>query len=118
MAAGPTAEQLRFRADPEANTIAWLVWHLTRIQDDHVAEVAGTEQVWTSQGWAARFGVPFDPRDTGYGHRSDEVGAVRVESGSCWWATTTPSTSGPSATWNGSATPTSTGSWTGPGTRR
>lgn len=81
VAAGLTAEQLRFRADPEANTIAWLVWHLTRIQDDHVAEVAGTEQVWTSQGWAARFGVPFDPRDTGYGHRSDEVGAVRVESG-------------------------------------
>ena len=78
---GLTAEQLRFRVDPEANSIAWLVWHLTRIQDDHVAEVAGTEQVWTSQGWVERFGLPFDPRDTGYGHRPADVAAVQVDSG-------------------------------------
>jgi uncharacterized damage-inducible protein DinB len=78
---GLTAEQLAFRVAPEANSIAWLVWHLTRIQDDHLAEVAGSEQVWTAQGWVERFGLPFDPRDTGYGHRADEVAAVRVESG-------------------------------------
>ena len=78
---GLTPEQLAFRVDPEANSIAWLVWHLTRIQDDHVADVAGAEQVWTSQGWAERFGLPFDPRATGYGHRADEVAAVQVESG-------------------------------------
>jgi Protein of unknown function (DUF664) len=75
---GLTPEQLSFRLDPETNSIAWLVWHLTRIQDDHVAGVAGAEQVWTSQGWVERFGLPFDPRDTGYGHRADEVAAVRV----------------------------------------
>jgi hypothetical protein len=75
---GLTTEQLAFRLDPETNSIAWLVWHLTRIQDDHVAGVAGAEQVWTSQGWVERFGLPFDPRDTGYGHRADEVAAVRV----------------------------------------
>ena len=74
-------EQLTFRVDPEANSIAWLVWHLTRIQDDHLADVAGAEQVWTSQGWAERFGLPFDSRDTGYGHRAEEVAAVRVGSG-------------------------------------
>ena len=78
---GLTPEQLAFRVDPEANSMAWLVWHLTRIQDDHLADAAGAEQVWTSQGWAARFGLPFDPRDTGYGHRADEVAAVRVSSG-------------------------------------
>ena len=78
---GLTPEQLAFRVDPEANAIAWLVWHLTRIQDDHVAGVAGAEQVWTSQGWAERFGLPFDPRDTGYGHRPADVAAVRVGSG-------------------------------------
>ncbi|HEV3495634.1 MAG TPA: DUF664 domain-containing protein [Actinomycetes bacterium] len=78
---GLTTEQLAFRVDPGANSIAWLVWHLTRIQDDHVAHVARTEQVWTSQGWVERFGLPFDPRDTGYGHRADEVAAVRVGSG-------------------------------------
>jgi hypothetical protein len=77
---GLTPEQLAYRVDPEANSIAWLVWHLTRIQDDHVAEVAQAEQVWTSQGWAQRFGLPHDPLDTGYGYRPDQVAAVRVES--------------------------------------
>ncbi|HEX6468387.1 MAG TPA: DUF664 domain-containing protein [Streptosporangiaceae bacterium] len=77
---GLTPGQLAYRVDGRANSIAWLVWHLTRVQDDHVADVAGTAQVWTS-GWAERFGLPFDPADTGYGHGGDEVAAVRVESG-------------------------------------
>jgi hypothetical protein len=61
-----------------SNSIAWLVWHLTRVQDDHVAEVAGTEQVWTSKGYAERFGLPFDPAATGWGHTDDEVAAVKA----------------------------------------
>jgi Protein of unknown function (DUF664) len=75
---GLEPEELAFRVDPEANSIAWLVWHLTRIQDDHLADAFQAEQVWTSQGWAHRFGLPFDPRDTGYGHGADEVAAVRA----------------------------------------
>ena len=78
---GLTPEQLAARLDAEANSIAWLVWHLTRIQDDHVAAVARLEQVWTAQGWQPRFGLPFEPSDTGYGHRADDVAACRVESG-------------------------------------
>jgi hypothetical protein len=78
---GLTAEQLAFRVDPEANSIAWLVWHLTRIQDDHLADAFGADQVWTAQGWVERFGLPFDPLATGYGHRAADVAAVRVESG-------------------------------------
>ena len=78
---GLTSDQLSFRLDRHANSIAWLVWHLTRIQDDHVADVAALEQVWTSGGWADRFALPLDPSDTGYGHASDEVSAVRVEAG-------------------------------------
>jgi uncharacterized damage-inducible protein DinB len=74
-------EQLAARLDDDANSIAWLVWHLTRIQDDHVADVAGIEQVWTSQGWMERLGLPFDARATGYGHSTDDVAAVRVDSG-------------------------------------
>ena len=75
---GLTADQLSHRADAEANSIAWLVWHLTRVQDDHIADAAGIEQVWTAQGWADRFGLPFDVTDTGYGHGSPDVAAVRV----------------------------------------
>jgi uncharacterized damage-inducible protein DinB len=77
--AGLTAEQLGARLDPGANSIAWLVWHLTRVQDDHIAEVAGTEQVWTGQDWLSRFGLPFPAGDTGYGHRAADVEAVRVD---------------------------------------
>jgi Protein of unknown function (DUF664) len=73
-----TPEQLGARLDADANTIAWLVWHLTRIQDDHVADAAGVEQVWTSGGWVARFGLPFEPSETGYGHRARDVAAVQV----------------------------------------
>ncbi|WP_291051761.1 DUF664 domain-containing protein [Herbiconiux sp.] len=73
---GLTAEQLSARLDPEANTIAWLVWHLTRVQDDHVAEVAGGEQVWNAGGWEQRFGLPFAPDATGYGQSPAEVAQV------------------------------------------
>jgi uncharacterized damage-inducible protein DinB len=78
---GLTPEQLSARLDPDANSIAWLVWHLTRIQDDHVAGVAQTEQVWTSDDWTDRFGLPFEPWATGYGHSSADVAAVTVDAG-------------------------------------
>ena len=74
-----TKDQLAFRVDGEANSIAWLVWHLTRIQDDHIAGVSGAGQVWTSRGWADRFGLPFGRQAHGYGHSSEEVAAVQVE---------------------------------------
>lgn len=78
---GLTAEQLAFRPDAAANSIGWLVWHLTRITDDHLAAVAGTEQVWTALGWAGRFGLPFDAAATGYGQGPGDVAAVQVDSG-------------------------------------
>jgi hypothetical protein len=77
---GLTPEQLAFRVDGAANSIAWLVWHLTRVMDDHLADAAGMDQVWMAQGWASRFGLPFEAADTGYGHRSHEVAAVTVAS--------------------------------------
>jgi uncharacterized damage-inducible protein DinB len=77
---GLSPEDLAARPAPGANPIGWLAWHLLRVQDDHVADVAGTEQVWTAQGWADRFGLPLDPGATGYGMSTDEVDAVRVPS--------------------------------------
>lgn len=78
---GLSADQLAYRPQPEANSIGWLIWHLTRVQDDHVADVAGTEQSWLTDGWAGRFGLPFDDRATGWSHTSEEVGAFRVAEG-------------------------------------
>lgn len=73
---GLTPDQLMARLDNEANSIAWLVWHLSRIQDDHVADVAGNPQVWTASGWAQRWGLPLDIADTGYGHSAQQVAVV------------------------------------------
>jgi hypothetical protein len=73
---GLTPEQLTARLDAEANSIAWLVWHLSRIADDHVSEVAGRPQVWTSDGWERRWGLPLEPADTGFGHTGQQVAAV------------------------------------------
>jgi hypothetical protein len=77
--AGLSADQAAYRPATDANSIAWLVWHLTRIEDDHVAHLAGIEQVWTEQGWRERFDFPFDTGATGYGHSSADVAAVRVD---------------------------------------
>ncbi|MFI9383794.1 DUF664 domain-containing protein [Kutzneria sp. NPDC052558] len=76
---GLTVEQLAWRAAPEANSIGWLVWHLTRVQDDHVSEVAGVPQTWTEDGWAGRFALPFSDDAIGYGQNSDEVAQVRPD---------------------------------------
>ncbi|MFJ5549208.1 DinB family protein [Streptomyces sp. NPDC093225] len=79
-AEGLGAEELNARVDPGANSITWLLWHLTRIQDDHVADVAGQEQVWTADGWYDRFGLSVSRGATGYGQTAHQVGQVRVES--------------------------------------
>jgi uncharacterized damage-inducible protein DinB len=78
---GLTVDDLANRVDDDANSIAWLLWHLTRVQDDHIAEVAGGEQLWTSDGWADRFGLPFSADETGYGQSSSDVGEVNGVSG-------------------------------------
>ena len=75
---GLDEDRLAFRPDPDANSVAWLTWHLTRVQDDHVAGVAGGEQLWTVGGWVERFGLPFDVGAIGYGQTSQEVGRVRA----------------------------------------
>jgi hypothetical protein len=77
---GLTPEDLRWAPGPMANPIGWLVWHLTRVQDSHVAELLDSKQVYLSGPWAARFGLAPDPDDTGYEHSIEEVATVRPES--------------------------------------
>jgi Protein of unknown function (DUF664) len=73
---GLTPEQLAYRVDADANPVSWLVWHLTRVQDDHVAAAFGATQVWSSGSWATRFGLPAGMMDHGYGHTSTQVARV------------------------------------------
>lgn len=77
---GIDARTLTERLDPRANTVAWLIWHLTRVQDNHVSDAAGQEQVWLRDGWVERFDLPLDRRDTGYGAGAEQVASVRASS--------------------------------------
>ncbi len=76
-----TDEQLYDRLSADANSIAWLVWHLSRWQDYMSASVSGDRQVWLSQGWAERFALPRDlPNEaTGVGDSMEQVAAFRVD---------------------------------------
>ncbi|MFF4351073.1 DinB family protein [Streptomyces sp. NPDC001530] len=78
---GLAPDELNARPAEAANSISWLIWHLTRIQDDHVADAAGLDQVWLAQGWEKRFGLDLRRGDTGYGHTPAKVAKVQVESG-------------------------------------
>lgn len=74
---GLTDETAWWRPDPGANSIGWLLWHLTRVQDDSVvAGLAGGDQIWA--GFRDEAALPLDPDDTGYGHSTDQVAQVRV----------------------------------------
>lgn len=82
VAEGLDQSALLWRPDADANPIGWLLWHLTRVQDDHLAEIGAREQVWHEEGWHARFGLEAGDDDIGYGHTSDQVARIRPESAS------------------------------------
>jgi hypothetical protein len=73
-------EQLLMQPGGDANPIAWLIWHLARVQDAELAGLVGDRQLWQDGDWASRFGLEPDPHNHGYGHTADEVRAVRPES--------------------------------------
>jgi len=76
-----TPDELAFRVNGNTNSIAWLIWHLSRVTDDHLSDAASREQVWIGNGWAEKFALPFPPDATGYGFGGDDVAAVKVKSG-------------------------------------
>ncbi|MDT5116536.1 MAG: hypothetical protein QOE30_2275, partial [Mycobacterium sp.] len=75
---GLTDELSNYRPAPDANTIAWLIWHSARGQDMQLAQVAGVEEVWTRDGWVDRFALDLPRRDIGYGHSAADVAKVRA----------------------------------------
>ncbi|MEZ5239801.1 MAG: DinB family protein [Microthrixaceae bacterium] len=59
------------------NSIGWLVWHCARLQDHHISELLGSDQLWVADGWAERLGMEPDPDDMGFGHSAEQAAAVR-----------------------------------------
>src|ERR1700755_2476253 len=75
---GLTDEVAFFRPTGTANSIAWQIWHSARVQDAHLCDIAGIEEVWTRDGWVDRFGLDLPRNDTGYGHGPEEVAKVQA----------------------------------------
>jgi uncharacterized damage-inducible protein DinB len=73
---GLPEEALVRRPGPDANTIAWLVWHLARVQDHHISDILKSDQLWVGGDWAERVGLDPDPENTGYGHSPEEVASI------------------------------------------
>ncbi len=78
---GLTVDDLNQRPGADCNSIGWLAWHLTRIQDLIITESMGEEQLWIKGGWHAKFNRAPDPSDTGFGHSSEDVAAFRSPDG-------------------------------------
>jgi Protein of unknown function (DUF664) len=77
---GLTLDEIHLQPQAGANSIAWLAWHLTRVQDVSVSGLAGQEQAWISQGWHAKFDMVPDPDNDGYGDTPEQVAAFRAPS--------------------------------------
>jgi uncharacterized damage-inducible protein DinB len=77
VADGLDDEALHHRPGGTGNPIGWLLWHLARVQDHHMADLAGQPQVW--ERFQERFGLDNGTDDVGYGHTSEQVDAVRIE---------------------------------------
>ncbi|OCB35764.1 hypothetical protein A5675_18365 [Mycobacterium malmoense] len=78
IADGLTDAVADYRVTPDANSIAWLLWHSARVQDIQLADVAGVEQVWLRDGWVDRFALDLPRNDTGYGHGPEQVAKVKA----------------------------------------
>ena len=78
--AGVRTADLDWPPRPGCNPLGWTVWHLTRVQDGQIADLMGEADLWTRDGWHAKFGRPPDHDDSGYGHTPEQVRAFRSPS--------------------------------------
>ena len=65
---------------PHTNSMAWLTWHLTRVQDDHISGLAGLPELWAGGEWNNGFGMDHNDERTGQRDSFEEVGAFKLES--------------------------------------
>ena len=76
---GLDRDDVLWRPDAGSNSIGWLIWHLCRVDDDHLGDLGGQPQVWLS-GWSERFGLPYPPNAHGYGMTAADIAAFDLPS--------------------------------------
>ncbi|MFC2060072.1 DinB family protein [Chloroflexota bacterium] len=74
---GLTQDDLNQQPNPDSNSMGWIVWHLTRIQDRAIADLTGEEQLWIKDTWHSKFNRPADPQDVGVRHMPEDLAAFK-----------------------------------------
>ena len=74
---GLTKDDLDRQPRGGCNSMGWLAWHVTRVQDHEIANLMGDEQLWIKDEWFARFDRPRDAADVGFGNTPEDVAAFR-----------------------------------------
>ena len=71
---GVDDDTLNRMPNDESNSMAWLVWHMTRIADRFIhTRFQDMGQLWTAGGWHSRFGMEADPEESGLGWSTQQV---------------------------------------------
>ena len=60
-------------------SIAWLAWHLVRVQDVEMSKLAERGQAWIADGWHDKFAMPPDPQDYGPAHTQTRAQVAALE---------------------------------------
>jgi hypothetical protein len=70
---GLSVDDINKQPKPDANSIGWLCWHLTRSEDRAVIDLMGQQQLWIKDKWHARFNRAPDPTETGVHHTTEQA---------------------------------------------
>ena len=70
---GPT---LALRHTDQCNSIAWILWHLSRVVDTFIhTRFQSKPQLWVRESWHKKFKMSEDPEDRGVGWTAEQVAA-------------------------------------------
>ena len=71
---GLSQEELMWQPQPGANHIAFILWHVLRVEDWYFQYMfQRVPQVWESEKWHEKLNLPDDPRVTGYGYTAEQI---------------------------------------------
>ena len=70
------------RPSDQCNSIAWILWHMSRVVDTFIhARFQSKPQLWIQDSWHRKFGMAADPDDRGVGWTAQQVAAWAPPSG-------------------------------------
>ena len=65
---------MAIRPNHDSNSMSWLVWHMSRVMDRFIHfRLTDKPQLWSVDGWHAKFNMPDEPNDMGAGWTNDQT---------------------------------------------